>query len=171
MGTRTFALTALLLSWGASGACGGSEPPPAPLRAGSAAPQEWTGARREHAARTYLVWVVRTEDCFTCQEVDYEFRRVQARWGSDVPLRVLHVGSARSESVPRAFLASRRIQASYQTVSPRAFERRFGNSVVPAIHLVNNGTIVWSSADLRKPGPTRLSLDSLVSLQRSAAKP
>lgn len=168
MGRGVPALTALLLL----AACGGAAPARAVLATGAPAPSEWAVPAWSPAPRTYVVWVVRTEDCLTCQEVDYALRRVQARFGGDVPLLVVHVGRARSETIPREFLRSRRVDAAFLTLSPGAFARRFGDPVVPALHVVDGGVIAWSSADLRSRGALRVPLDSLVAgFRRGAGLP
>lgn len=169
---RTAIVAGLLLLGGSAPGCEAASERVAltSLQTGAAAPAEWQIAPPLRP-RTHLVWLVRTADCLTCQDVDYAFRRVHARWGRDVPLMVVHVGSRRSESVPRAFLESRRVAASFQTVSPRAFARRFGDAVIPAIYLINDGLIAWTSSDLRTPGAAKISLDSIVAAHRPPRRP
>ena len=138
-----------------------------PLRVGTEVPATWRpegGARPE----VYLVWIARTRDCLSCQEIDFDLRRVQARFHGTVPLVALHVGAAEDEGVPRAFLRTRRVEAQVRTVSPRAFRRLHGDAVVPSLHLVRDGRIAWTSALRPRPGDGPVRLDTLVARARGA---
>lgn len=155
----------------ASGACR-SAPAVRPLRTGAEVPAEWLAdapAPATAPGATSLVWVFRTEDCLNCQSFDYAIRRLQALHRDSVPLVAVHVGSPDREQVPRAFFRSRRIDVDRRvTVSPRAYQRAYGPGGLPALLVVREGRVVWSS-ELPSGVATPAQLDSLVRSVRAAA--
>jgi len=166
-------LSAALLLALAAAACG--SPPAAPAAAlapGRPAPAAWTPVEWRRPVPVYLVWVVRTSDCLSCQFADYEFRRVAARFGPEVPLLTVHVGRPAAATVPEGFLRSRRLDARVHTVSPRDFARRHGDAALPAILLVRDGVIAWTSSARPPQGTPPVLLDTLVAHHRrlSAAR-
>jgi hypothetical protein len=102
----------------------------------------------DDAADAELIWLVRTEDMYTCQTYDYEFRRVTADFGDRVRIVVLHVGTESDTEILRRFLTDRRLSGEVLTIPPALFERRYRREVFPSAHLVVDRTIVWSSSNL-----------------------
>jgi hypothetical protein len=148
MGRCTRTLTRLL----AVAAVAACAPAGEELTAGRAFPGEWDPeARQEHGAAgagaTFIAWVFRTEDCLSCDSFDYAVRRSQAALPEAVPLVAVHVGSPSAEQVARSFFAGRRIRVDrYVTVSPHRFRRLAGPSALPAVVLVREGRVAWTSA-------------------------
>jgi hypothetical protein len=139
-------------------ACGGGDP--ARLHTGAAVPAEWRAGARD--GRPSVIWVFRTEDCLTCQALDYSLRRLQRSHAVDVSLVAVHVGRREHAGIPRAFFASRRlVPAAAVDVSPRAFRRRYGDATLPVLLLARGDSILWSSAN---PGQRRLSLEGIDSV-------
>lgn len=122
------------------------------LKAGQAFPAGWQPqaqqeAGGEGAGATFIAWLFLTENCLSCDSFDYAVRRSQASLPAAVPLVAVHVGSRSAEQVPRSFFASRRIRVDrHVTVSPRDFRRMAGPSTLPAVVLVKDGRIAWTSA-------------------------
>jgi hypothetical protein len=102
---RARARAALILALAAAG-CAGE--PPVPLTAGAAVPAEWRA--RDAADRPSVIWIFRTEDCLTCQALDYSLRRLQRAHAGEVALVAVHVGHAEHAEIPRAFFANRRLR-------------------------------------------------------------
>lgn len=112
--------------------------------------------------RPAVVWVFRTEDCLSCQALDYSLRRLQRTRGADVSLVAVHVGRASDGGIPAAFFASRRLDLAARTdVSPRRFRRAYGDVTLPVLLLVRGDTIAWSSAAPGEPRLTPARIDSL----------
>ncbi|HEU0014136.1 MAG TPA: hypothetical protein VFQ45_10655 [Longimicrobium sp.] len=166
-------LSAALLLALMAAACGRAPARPvASLAAGKPAPAEWTPVEWRRPVPVYVVWLVRTADCLSCQFADYEFRRVAARFGPEVPLLTVHVGRPAAATVPQGFLRSRRLQSRVQTISPAEFARRHGDATLPAILLVRDGVIAWTSSARPPKGTPPVRLDTLVAMHRqlSAAR-
>lgn len=152
MARRTLAVALGLLA-----ACGGE---PAALTPGAPVPAGWQA--RGAPGRPAVVWVFRTEDCLSCQSLDYSLRRLQRTRGDRVSLVAVHVGRTADAGIPAAFFASRRVRTSAAIdVTPRRFRRQFGDVTLPALLLVRGDTIVWSST---APGQPRLTLARIDSL-------
>jgi hypothetical protein len=129
-----------------------------PMALHSAVPAAWHPIPAARAS-TFMLWVFRTEDCLSCQALDYELRRVQRRYGHRIPLVAVHIGGAKHESVARAFLTTRRVQASLVTVPPSEYRRLFGESVLPSVHVVQEGRIAWSAEIFNDTTPLAPRLD------------
>lgn len=149
MGSRR--LTALVACWSSllSQGCGVSSSPPLEIDSGKVFPSALRPEEWSEAPPRYLVWVVRTRDCLTCQDLDYALRRAQVTYGSTLPLVVVHLGRPVNESVPRAYLRDRRVLASFTSVSPRVFSPNDEDGSIPALLLVRNDTIVWVTREVR----------------------
>lgn len=156
MERRTPALVALALL--AAAACGGD---PARLEPGEPVPAAWGTD-----GRPAIVWVFRTEDCLSCQALDYSLRRLQRTRGADVSLVAVHVGRESDSGIAAAFFASRRLALAARTdVSPRRFRRAYGEVTMPVLLLVRGDTIAWSSAAPGEPRLTPARIDSLLASQ------
>jgi hypothetical protein len=143
------------------------------IRAGEPVPREWLplpgGDAGTVSPGTALVWVFRTRDCMTCQSFDYTIRRLQAIYRDSVPFAAAHVGTEPEASVPEAFFTSRRIKVSRSSRhSPREFDRRFPGAALPALLVVREGHIVWSSV-LPQGISTSEQVDSIIRAARAAA--
>lgn len=140
-------------------ACGcGRSDPPARLTAGAPVPAEW---RVGGAGAGAVVWVFRTEDCLSCIALDYPLRRL-GRSRTDVALVTVHVGRPEDAEIPRAYLASRRLEpAATVELTPRQFRRRFGDANLPMLLLAHRDTILWSNAE---PGQGPITLPGIDSL-------
>lgn len=147
MGHRARSLIPLLAA--AVAAC---SPPGEELTAGRAFPRAWHPDAQQNADQTqaggpFIAWMFLTENCLSCDSFDYAVRRSQAAVPASVPLVAVHVGSRSAEQIPRSFFASRRVRVDrYVTVSSRDFRRLAGPSALPAIVLVKEGRIAWTSA-------------------------
>lgn len=135
----------VILAGSATVACEPTDPAPrASLVQGDSVPSAWQplpGGR----GGPYVLWLFRTEDCLSCQALDYEFRRVQRRYGAGVPLVAIHVGRDGDAGVARTFLRTRRVNARVVTVAPFEYERSPAPSRLPSVHVVNGRRIVWSA--------------------------
>lgn len=143
----------------AAGACGGES---ARLDAGQPVPAEWRAGAAD--GRPSVIWIFRTEDCLTCQALDYSLRRLQRAHAGEVSLVAVHVGRHEDAGIPQAFFTSRRLKLSTMAeVSPRAFRRRYGDAVLPVLLLARGDSIVWSSVNPRQPRLSLPGLDSIFS--------
>jgi hypothetical protein len=143
----------------AAGACGGE---PARLDAGQPVPAEWRAGPAD--GRPSVIWIFRTEDCLTCQALDYSLRRLQRAHAGEVSLVAVHVGRHKDAGIPQAFFTSRRLKLSTMAeVSPRAFRRRYGDAVLPVLLLAREDSIVWSSVSPRQPRLSLPGIDSVFS--------
>lgn len=141
-------------------ACAGE---PDRLDEGRLVPTEWRIQASD--PRPSVIWVFRTEDCLTCQALDYSLRRLQRTHAGEVSLVAVHVGQPEHAGIPRAFFASRRLKlAATPEVSPREFHRRYGDVALPVLLLSRGDSIVWSSAS---PGQPRLTVEGIDSLFNS----
>lgn len=148
----------------AAAACGG-DPPPGSVARGALAPGEVLPA----AWRTLpgsgtdaVVWVFRTDDCLTCQAMDYSLRRLQRTYGNRVALVAVHVGSEADASIPAAFFASRRLTTTAaMNIAPRDFRRVYGDVTLPVLLLAKGDTIAWSSVAPGEPRLTPARIDSV----------
>ncbi|MBW3570188.1 MAG: hypothetical protein KY467_03705 [Gemmatimonadetes bacterium] len=155
MGTRALAAVALF----SLAAC--SAPAPRTLTAGDALPAEWKPADVDSGVA--LLWVFRTRDCLSCEEVDEHLRRVQREFGASVAIVAVHVGNARDATVPRSFFASRRVALARQVRhTPREFRRTFGDVTLPAVLVASGSRIVWSSAGPASSALTPHRLDGVL---------
>ena len=163
MDRRAFAGLALLML---VGGCSQGEREYAPLTRGAALPAEWlSGALPDGPG---VVWIFRTDDCLTCESLDYSLRRLQ-RAHPEVPLSTVHVGRLEDAGIPRAFLADRRISAAANVdVPPKQFRRMYGEITLPALIIRNGERITWSSIGSRS-GLSRATIDSLFTGQITAA--
>ncbi|HEX8391924.1 MAG TPA: hypothetical protein VF665_06130 [Longimicrobium sp.] len=155
MGTRPIALIGgLVLS---IAACAGT-PEAALLKPGSTIPAVWRDSTSAGGGPT-LFWVFRTNDCLTCQNLDYQVRRVQRRFGGRLHFVAVHVGSPRDESIPRAYLRERRVRAELRTVSSAEMRRVLPDGAIPAIYLADGALIRWHTRLADDPEKVALRLD------------
>lgn len=140
----------------------GDAAPRRTLGAGDAVPAAWM-PEQAAGSGSALVWVFKTQDCLTCEAFDFTLRRLQRTYGRAVPLGTVHVGHAEHASIPRDFFTSRRVEVAAETrISPRDFQREYGEVTLPALLAVRDGRIVWSSA-VAGPAPlTEARLDTLL---------
>jgi len=135
----------------------------------TAVPAAWTVAGPGAGDTTSLLWAFRTEDCLSCMAVDYDVRRVQARFGPAVPIVALHVGSEGEAAVPEAYFRARRVRIDRTVrVSPGELRKRYPGAVLPALYLVRGRAVVWSTASR---GGSRILLDTLVARVREGGDP
>jgi len=133
------------------------------LSSGDSIPENWIPGTTREVPGTFFVWLFRTEDCLTCQVMDYQMRRVQAQFGEAIPLVAVHVGVEADSTVPQAFFARTRLRVSRQVmITPREYERNFTKAEVPSIYLVHNGRIAWSSSDRSNAQKGTVRLDTLL---------
>jgi hypothetical protein len=93
------------------------------------------------------VWVFRTSDCLSCQSIDYIVRRLYAAHGDSLPISAVHVGDQTGRVLVDRFLTSRRVALdAVMTVPPREFAARFAATALPALLVVDDGVVRWSSA-------------------------
>lgn len=120
-----------------------------------------------------MLWLFKTENCLSCQMMDYHVRRVQVKFGADVPLVAVHVGADADSLIPRSFFFQKRLDVSRTiTVAPREFGARFSQTDLPAVLVVSNGRIAWSSVSVGGPAGASIRLDSVVgSLRNKAVEP
>jgi hypothetical protein len=163
MDRRAFARLALLM---VVAGCSAGERKYAPLTRGAALPAEWLP--EASADGPGVVWIFRTDDCLTCESLDYSLRRLQ-RAHPEVPLSTIHVGRLDDAGIPRAFLADRRISAAANVdIPPKQFRRIYGEITLPALVIRNGDRITWSSIGSRS-GLGRATIDSLFTGQITAA--
>lgn len=142
MGSCTRALSALL----AAAVVAACAPSGEELVATRPFPAVWQ-PQGDTGSVPFMAWLFRTEDCLSCDSFDYAVRRSQASLPLAVPLVAVHVGSVGDEQVPRSFFAARRIRVDrHLTVTPREFRRMAGASALPAVVLVKEGRIAWTSS-------------------------
>jgi hypothetical protein len=118
--------------------------PHASVQVGDRLPMEWRSGSNAGSAAPVLVWVFRTDDCLTCQQLDYEVRRAQRRYGERLSVTAVHVGSERARKIPEAFLAERRVRASLITISPARSRVIVSDSMLPAVYLADRDVVLWS---------------------------
>lgn len=158
-----------LLAAAAAGSCkaGVVSRPDSPV-----VPAAWTVAGPRAGDTTAILWAFRSEDCMSCLEVDYDLRRVQARFGSAVPLLAVHVGSVADSLVLIACLRTRRLRADRAvTVSPRAFREMYPEATLPGLYLLQGRRIAWSAASQGGAQTARVQLDTLVRRLRAGLEP
>lgn len=134
------------------------------LGTGDAVPEGWlAGPGADLRAGTTVMWVFRSEDCLSCPDVDYPLRRLQARFGAEVPFVAVHVGGRHRDTLAASFFRQRRVAVRRAvTVDPRDFRRAFGDAPLPALYVVHAGEVRWTSA-AQGTGPYRtIQLDTLV---------
>lgn len=130
------------------------------LTPGESLPAEWRPAGS--GANLSVVWIFRTDDCLSCQAMDYSLRRLQGAYGRRVALVAVHVGREADAGIPAAFFASRRLQtAAAVDVSPRTLRRVYGDVSLPVLLLVRGDTIAWSSVTPGEPRLTPERIDSV----------
>jgi hypothetical protein len=109
------------------------------------------------------VWVFRTDDCLSCQAVDYPVRRVQSKFGAGVPFVAVHVGQTSEREIPRAFFSARRIRVDRLVeISPDQWAAEFPGTVLPSLFVIKNADIYWSSTFFGRAGAKKIVLDTLV---------
>lgn len=164
MGCRAFA-TLVLLAF-----CTGCSDGPAEqqsLARGATVPAEWLPPSRVEGPG--IIWVFRTNDCLTCQSLDYSLRRLQRTY-HDVALSTVHVGSRADAGIPKAYFANRRISVSSGVdLSPRQFRKDYGDVTLPVLLIRDGAEITWSSVGASQPALTRTIIDSLFSVHIAAA--
>lgn len=164
-------LAAMLLVAAADAGCsaGAASRPAADL---SSVPVAWTAAGPHAEDSTAVLWVFRTEDCLSCVGVDYDIRRVQARFGRAVPLIAVHVGSDADSVISRACLRTRRVNVDHAVrVSPRAFLEMYPGAALPGLYLLRGRKVAWSAASATGVTPERVQLDTLVQRLRQGLAP
>lgn len=145
---------------------GAARPAPPPL---TSVPAAWTFAGPAAGDTTAILWAFRTEDCLSCMGVDYDVRRVQARFGPAVPLIALHVGSEGESAIPRAYFRTRRLRVDHTvTLAPGGFRELYPGVALPALFLLQGRRVAWSTAGTRS---TRIQLDTLVQRLRQGLPP
>lgn len=164
MGCRAFAALALLaLCTGCSDAPGEQQS----LAQGATIPAEWLPPSRVEGPG--IIWVFRTDDCLTCQSLDYSLRRLQRTY-HHVSLSTVHVGRREDAGIPKAFFANRRISVnSGVDLSPRQFRKEYGDVTLPVLLIRDGARITWSSAGASQPALTRAVIDSLFKVHIAAA--
>lgn len=143
MDARTPAVALLAVVLG----CGAEQEPPASisrLAPETVIPARWHPSPAASRSPVFILWVFRTEDCLSCQALDYEFRRVQRTYGRSIPVVAVHVGRVEDERVAETFLSTRRVRAELVTVAPSRYRRMFGD-LLPSVHVVRGGRIAWSA--------------------------
>ncbi len=159
MERRAVALITVLLVTVAAG-CGGE---PERLDTGGLVPAAWRTGPSD--PRPSVIWVFRTEDCLSCEALDYSLRRLQRAHAGTVALVAVHVGAPEHASIAQAFFASRRLALDRMgEISPREFRGRYGDLTLPLLLLARGDTIIWSSAS---PGQPRLTVEGIDSLFNS----
>ena len=112
---------------------------PAPaLAPGSAFPAAL--ARPGAPDEVVLAWVFRTNNYLSCLAPVVELRRAQQASGGKVRVVAVAVGSEHRAWVP-AFFRRERIQAEVAYVDVDGYRRLLASSPVPALYLVQEGTI------------------------------
>jgi hypothetical protein len=138
----------------------------ASLARGAELPAEWLPGSASDGPG--IVWIFRTDDCLTCESLDYSLRRLQ-RSHPEIPLSTVHVGRADDAGIPRAYLADRRVTvAAVINIPPKVFRRAYGEVTLPALVIRKGDEITWSSIGSRS-GLTRATIDSLFNGQITAA--
>jgi len=164
MGCRAFAALVLLTF------CTGCSDGPAEqqsLAQGATVPAEWLPPTRVEGPG--IIWIFRTDDCLTCQSIDYSLRRLQRTY-RDVSLSTVHVGRREDAGIPKAFFANRRISVnSGVDLSPRQFRKQYGDVTLPVLLIRDGVKITWSSAGASRPALTRAIIDSLFNVHIAAA--
>ncbi len=94
-----------------------------------------------------LLWINSTADCLDCQNLDYRLRRLQARWKPDLKLTLVHVGSPDDETIAAAFLRKHRLAGSVVSVAGGTMSRYEPAVVTPALILLADGEIAWTSME------------------------
>lgn len=161
------ARAAVLIAILAATACG---QPPAALAPGGMLPDGWHS--RAASAQPAVVWIFRTDDCLSCEAMDYSLRRLQRAYGDRVGLIAVHVGREADAGIPAAFFASRRLRtAAAVDVPRRTFRRVYGDVSLPVLLLVRGDTIAWSSAAPGEPRLTPERIDSVFAAEPGAGTP
>jgi hypothetical protein len=148
----------------------GCSPVQPELTVGTTLSAEWFSTYSEQTvAGDGILWLFRTADCLSCEELDFAVRRVNAAM-PQMPVLALHVGTQKERRLVERFLVERRVLVeSLVTLSPREFQRTYGSPVLPALLIHEGGKVVWMSThQMDQQRPTRL--DSIVNLL-VAAKP
>ena len=165
------AVAAALLAALATGSCDRDTPPGA-AREATSVPAAWAMAGPAAGDSTALLWTFRTEDCLSCMAVDYDVRRVQARFGPAVPLIAVHVGRREDSAIPRAYFRTRRLRVDRAvTVSPNEFRRLYPGVALPALALLRGRAIAWSTSSPAGRRAARVQLDTLVQRVREGRPP
>lgn len=164
MGTGT--LAKLMFATGIVGvmaACEERSSMASQLSRGSMVPAQWMAPGADTAGNASILWVFRTEDCLTCQNMDYPVRKVQSSFGPSVPLFAVHVGSEEQAAIPQSFFRTRRLRVEQSVNVPlRDFRNEFGDVALPALYVVKGRRILWSSVS-DSAGPSgAVQLDTLV---------
>ena len=125
--------------------------------------------------RSALVWTLNSVDCLTCKlaEASWVARRLQHRSPHRLETVVVAVGesSGRNREIVAGFLASERIEAAIQMLTPRQHAGVFGRSApLPALYAVGrDGSVLATVPDPAAPGvPDWESFDLDEVLQRLA---
>lgn len=144
---------ALIAAGGLALACdaGNANPGESLPRPGSELPVAWATSLDTsiESDTAVLYWVLRTEDCFECQHVDYTLREVHYRHRDLVRVAVLHIGSPKEEHVVRRFLLERRLDVPIATIEPSEYLRMGSKPEweLPMLVLARGGRVAWSAAE------------------------
>lgn len=141
----------------------GPQPQRPPLQTGMPVPAEWRSPGSPQAqSGTTVYWVFRTADCLTCQNLDQEIRALHRRHGTELGTIAIHVGEPDRESIPRAYLRTRRVPASVVTIRPRPDAALPPDSLLPGVYVARGGIVTWSAPLRREPRTLSTRLDSAV---------
>lgn len=144
-----------------------AEPDGGGLELGAPAPAVWLNAVPDRYATSGILvaWVFETRDCLDYQSFDYPLRRVQARYGEEVPFVAVHVGLPEDSVKALNFFRERRLSAQLVNVDPRERGARREAVVadwpLPALYVVHEGRIAWVAGKTWQLG-ARLPVDSIV---------
>ncbi len=89
------------------------------------------------------VWVLRTEDCFSCQSLDLLIRRAQRKSSDRLAVTAIHVGWEADSLVPRSILNHARIAADIIHIPPDAYAAYWPEREPPHLYLVEKRCVVW----------------------------
>ena len=132
------ALTAAALAAAAMATLAVARRPGPSVGPGSAFPAAL--ARSGGRGEVMLAWVFRSEDYLSCSAPAVELRRVQRALGGRVRVVAVAVGSEHRGWVP-AFFRRERVRAEIAYVDVGEYHRLLGGSPLPAMYLVQDGTI------------------------------
>lgn len=115
------------------------------LSVGTRLPASWIG--RSVQGEGTLVWLMRAEDCLSCESPDYLLRQAQRRFGLPVVVVVVGRKASRTEDLAmvEAYIRQRRLKAAVVPVDVEDYQRRFASGTLPSVLLVANGRVVWRS--------------------------
>lgn len=112
--------------------CGSSE-----LQPGDPAPNVSTGSDLRDVT---VLWVVRAQDCLSCQTAAPTMRHLQRRFANNVEIVVVAVSD--EEELVNSFLRAERLDVPVVHVDRRQYANLFGRTPVPAVHVIHGGRVV-----------------------------